>query len=69
MAIKYAPTSHTAPETAKVDSATIVGLSPGQVLMAVSEGPSVVFLPTALTSDGFPGKMTGFTTTTVGTVS
>jgi hypothetical protein len=72
MTIKYAPITHTLPVTAQVDSVTIAGMAPGQVITALADphgAPPIVWLPTAITSDGFPGSMRPFTTATVGTVS
>ena len=66
MAGTYNPASHTAPETAKVGTASIAGLAPGPTFTALNDQwvPSYVWLPTALTSDGFPDTMRPFPTAT-----
>lgn len=66
MAATYAPASHTAPETAKVGGISIDGLAPGQVMTALSHpwAPTYVWLPTGVTSDGYPTTMVPFATGT-----
>ena len=66
MAATYVPASHTAPETAKIGTAVIAGLSPGRVAIALNHpwAATYVFLPTALTADGYPGAMAPFATNT-----
>lgn len=71
--LKYVPTSHSQPETAKVDSTSIVGLAPGPLFTVLNDPHGVaatVWLPTGTTGDGlYPDKMMPFTTASVGTVS
>ena len=68
MTVTYTPTTHVAPITATVTIASLVsnieGLSPGQSLVALTDGraPANVFLPTAISSDGFPTGMVGLAT-------
>jgi hypothetical protein len=66
MAATYSPAAHTAPETAKIGTASVTGLSPGRVFTALNDqwAPTTIFLPTGTTADGFPGGMVPFTTGT-----
>ena len=67
MPASYFPGSaHVAPVTAAVGSGSVAGLSPGRCFVTVADpyAPTTVWLPTALTSDGFPGAMLPFTTAT-----
>jgi len=69
MAVKFAPTSHTAPQTAAIDGVTVYGQGPGMVFASMVGGPPVVFLATRKDPDGQPDGMQGFTVASAGTVS
>jgi hypothetical protein len=66
MAGTYVPTTHVAPETATVGGVSIDGLSPGRTYVVLNDQwvPSAIFLPTSLTSDGYPTGMQPFNTGT-----
>jgi len=55
----YVPAAHTSPETAKVGSVSVQGLAPGRLHIEVNDqwAAAYVFVPTATTSDGYPGSM------------
>jgi hypothetical protein len=63
MAVTYSPTSHVAPITATASVGgqlvNVEGLSPGRTYNTLADqwAPATVFLPTGVTSDGFPGVM------------
>lgn len=73
----YSPTSHAASVRSTVlqggaaNAASVTGLSPGVVFAELTDplAPTTIFLPTGLTSDGFPGAMLPFTTSPLNSLS
>ncbi len=70
MALVFAPTTHVAPITATVSGTNIEGLCGGCCMRLLGDqwAAAYVFLPTGVSSDGFPTGMMPFPTGT-GTVT